>query len=188
MEKKRQKISKEEKVIRLLDYLKKYTDENNPASIPQIERYFKAKGYPNFFGTKNTRKNMIKELALAMNTDIDGKLLPKEEWRVVYNDFIKENTPGNEPLKAHHIVNLYYKRAFQDIEVKRIIESIKHNSELSEDEIEKLVVKVRKNLANNNYMKRPMSPAERTAEERRKRINTARTNYLTMLKLKNHDW
>ena len=118
MKENERKIGKVEKVIRLLDYLKEYTDENNPASIPQIERYFRSKGYTNFIGTKNTRQKMIKEMAIAMNTDIDGNLLPKENWRVVYNDFIRENTPGAEPLKEHHIVNLYYKKEFQDAEEK----------------------------------------------------------------------
>jgi len=185
MKEKEPKIGKVEKVIRLLDYLKEYTDENNPASIPQIERYFRAKGYTNFFGTKNTRQRMIKEMAIAMNTDVNGNLLPKENWRVIYNDFIKENTPGTKPLKEHHIVNLYYRKEFQDAEVVKIIESINQNSRLSNEEIEILVDKIRKNLANNNFMKRPMSPSERTAEERRKRVANARIEYLASLKLGN---
>ena len=50
------KITKEEKIIKLLSYLKKYTDKDNPASIPMIERYFSTNYCKYFFGDKNTRK------------------------------------------------------------------------------------------------------------------------------------
>ena len=169
MQTQQRKISKEEKIVRLLDYLKKYTDEKNPASIPQIERYFRAEGYTNFFGTKNTRQKMIKEMTRAINTDVNGNLLPREEWRVVYNDFIKENTPGNEAPKAHHIVNIYYKKEFQDREVLKIIESIRNNAQLPEEQKDILICKVKKYLTNNNYLKHPRSPAERRADERQQR-------------------
>ena len=36
-------ISKEEKMIRLLQYLKRYTDKNNPTSLPLIDYYFEEK-------------------------------------------------------------------------------------------------------------------------------------------------
>ena len=177
-------ISKEEKIIRLLDYLKQYTDQNNPASIPQIERYFESKGYPHFFGNKNTRKNMIKELARVMNTDIDGNLLPREEWRLVYNDFIKEYEEGQE-LKSHHIVNIYYKKVFADSEVNGIIASINQNPSLEHEYAEELRKKVKEKLANNNYGKRPMTPAERKAQETAKKKSDAWVNYL--MSRKSHD-
>ena len=50
--------SKEEKIARLLKYLKENTDESHPASIPLIEHFFNKHGYKDFFGNKNTRKNM----------------------------------------------------------------------------------------------------------------------------------
>jgi len=182
------KITKEEKVIRLLEYLKQYTDENNPASIPQIERYFRAKGYTNFFGNKNTRKDMIKEMVRVINSDIKGDLLPKEEWKVFYDDFVKENTPDNEPLKSHHIVNLYYKKLFKDYEVKSIISSIEKNVNLSDEEKDNLIRKVKKNLTNNNYMKRGMTPKERAAREREDRERELRRRYIISRKMSGGDW
>lgn len=157
------KVKKEEKIVRLLEYLKKHTDENNPASIPQIERYFASMGYPNFLGNKNTRKDMIKELVRAINTDIDGNLLPFEKWRVVYDDFKKENIQGIS-LEAHHIVNIYYRQDFDSYEIDLLLRSINKNTELSDEEKEMLVNKVQANLKNMNYGKPPMTPAERTKE------------------------
>ena len=117
-------IRKEEKIVRLLDYLKRYTDKHNPASIPQIERYFASMGYPHFFGNKNTRKDMIKELVRALNTDINGNLLPYEKWRVVYDDFEKENKLGIT-LQSHHIVNIYYNQEFSVFDVNILLDSLK---------------------------------------------------------------
>lgn len=165
------KVKKEEKIVRLLEYLKKYTDEDNPASIPQIERYFAAQGHPNFFGNKNTRKDMIKELVRAINTDIEGNLLPYEKWRVVYDDFKKENIQGIL-LESHHIVNIYYRQDFDSYEIDLILRSINNNAELKADVKELLVNRVNENLKNMNYGKKPMTPAERMKENwREKRIN-----------------
>jgi len=165
MDNQTRKISKEEKVVRLLDYLRQYTDRYNPASIPQIERYFRKQGYEKFFGNKDTRKNLIKSLVMAMNTDGNGNLLPKEQWRIVYDDFVRENTPGSESLKSHHIVNIYYNQEFGDREVDVIIKSIQKNEEISDECRDELIGKIRKSLTNDNYHKRPLTPAQRRANE-----------------------
>lgn len=154
--------------MRLLDYLKRYTDKRNPASIPQIERYFASKGYPHFFGNKNTRKDMIKELVRALNTDINGNLLPYEKWRVVYDDFEKENKLGI-PLQSHHIVNIYYNQEFDVFDIDVLLNSLNKNMELREDIKQMLINQVCEHLKNENFGKPFMTPAERTAEIRRKK-------------------
>lgn len=182
------KITKEEKIIRLLDYLKKYTDQSNPASIPQIDRYFKAQGYPNFFGSKDTRKNLIKAMVVAINSDIDGNLLPREQWRVIYDDFSKEYTDEKSNMKRHHIVNIFYNQPFSDTEIQKIANSIKNNTQLSEDERKILIEKVMSSLANDNYMKHPLTPAKRRALELDKQRSEAWGQYLLQRKLKARDW
>lgn len=167
------KITKEEKIVRLLDYLKKYTDPNNPASIPQIERYFAKQGYPNFFGNKNTRKSIICALSEAMNTDIHGELLPREEWRLVYDDFVKEKNGEKEEGSAHHIVNLYYNQVFSEEETRQLMHSIEKDADLPENDKKELLQKIRENLANDNFGKRPMTPAQRRARE----SGTKRSSY-----------
>lgn len=162
-------VKKEEKVIRLLDYLKRYTDERNPASIPQIERHFASIGHPNFFGNKNTRKEIIKELVRAINTDIDGNLLPYEEWRIVYQDFTKENIYGTK-LKSHHIVNIYYRQDFDADEIDMLSRCVKNDDCLQDEIKERLLHKIKECLTNENYGKKPKTPAERTAEIRKEKL------------------
>ena len=84
-------ISKEEKMIRLLQYLKRYTDKNNPASLPLIDYYFEEKyKIKNFLGHKTTRRNLIKNLVTILNSDANGNLFPEEEWKLVYDDFVRD--------------------------------------------------------------------------------------------------
>lgn len=176
---KNRKVTKEEKVIRLLQYLKEYTDENHPASIPMIERYFSEHYWPGYFGDKNTRKNMIKEIVRVINSNEDGNLLPREEWRVVYDDFVRDNVtePGVQHAE-HHICNIYYCHPFKKDEVRTIINSITANQKLTEEERDALIARVKKVFTSREFFDRPLSPNQRTREAREKREYEAYLDYL----------
>lgn len=188
MEQEKRKITKEEKVLRLLEYLRKYTDKYNPASLPQIERYFASKGYPNFFGNKNTRKNIIREVVRVMNSDINGNILPRNDWRICYNDFVKINEPGEQVPKEHHIVDIYYEAEFSDDEIRKIISSVKKNNELSDEVRNILLEKIDRYLKNENYNKPPMTPAQRKADERRKKESDALFKFWVEKKRQYSEW
>lgn len=143
-------VSKEEKTLRLLAYLKKYTDKDNPASMPLIDYYFERKGAPDFFGPpasrRKTRRALIKELVRACNSDINGNLLPREEWLLTYDGFGEEEDP-----KHGYICNLYYIQPFSKNEVKDIIKCINTNPEFTDDYKKTLTEKVIKHISNENY-------------------------------------
>lgn len=183
----KRKISKEEKVVRVIDYLRKYTDKSNPASLPQIERYFASKGYPHFFGNKNTRKNLIREVVRVMNSDINGNVLPKSEWRVCYNDFIKINDKSGTLPKEHHIVDIYYEAEFSSDEIDRIISSLKKDNDLTDEARRGLLEKINKYMKNENYHKRPLTPAQRKANETKKKKSDALCKYLAARKMQYSD-
>ena len=167
-------ITKEEKMIRLLQYLKRYTDKNNPASLPLIDYYFEEKHkIKNFLGHKTTRRNLIKNLVTILNSDEKGNLLPEEEWKLVYDDFIRDTKePGD--YAEHRICNLYYIQEFSDTEIDFIKDSIRANSELDNDTKQQLIKKVEKHLQNENYHKRGLSPIEKKKQLRRQKEATAR--------------
>lgn len=143
-------VSKEEKVIRLLQYLRKFTDENNRASMPLIDYYFEQKGKPDLFGPadsrRKTRRRLIKELVRVCNTDIDGNPLPKDEWRLMYDGYMGDTDENNG-----YICNLYYVQPFSRQDVNAIISSIEKNTDVSNEQKKELVAKVRKHLSNYNY-------------------------------------
>ena len=120
-----------EKALRLLSYLKHFTDENNPTSMPLIDYYFKEKGCPDFFGTPNSKRRnkreLIKKLAGILNSDIYGNPLPKEEWVIVYDGYGEETGK-----KRDFICNLYYNQPFASWDVNDIINSIEQNPKLED--------------------------------------------------------
>lgn len=181
-------VTKEEKMIRLLQYLKAYTDENHPASIPMITRYFDEHFFKGYFGDKNTRKNMIKEMVHVLNTAEDGNLLPKEDWIVVYDDFVRDHvTEPGVPHAEHHICNIYYRHPFQRGEVHEILNSIRANGKLSEEERDKLLTKVERVFTSREFFTAPLSPEERTRRERKKRQDEAYLRFLMRRKLQDDD-
>lgn len=167
-------ISKEEKMIRLLQYLKRYTDKNNPASLPLIDYYFEEKyKIKNFLGHKTTRRNLIKNLVTILNSDANGDLLPEEEWKLVYDDFVRDaKTPGD--YDEHRICNLYYVQEFSDLEIDHIKSSVLANTELDDDIKQQLINKVEKHLQNENYHKRGLNPIEKKKQLCRQKEATAR--------------
>ena len=155
-----------EKALRLLGYLKRYTDKKNPTSMPLIDYYFKQKGCPDFFGTPNSKRRnkreLIKKLANILNTDIHGNLLPKEEWVIVYDGYGEEGKKDRE-----FICNLYYNQPFSDWDVEDIILSIDQNADLDDERKSVLIQKMRRYAANNNYfhkmhsVRRGMNPVDK---------------------------
>lgn len=176
-------ISKEEKMIRLLQYLKRYTDKNNPTSLPLINYYFEEKyKIKNFLGHKTTRRNLIKNLVTTLNSDENGNLLPEEEWKLVYDDFRRdaEAPDGNE---EHHICNLYYVQEFSDCDIDDIKSSIRTNDKLDEEKRKQLIAKIEKYLQNENYHKRGMNPIEKKKMLRRQKQADARRRALIRNKI-----
>lgn len=155
-----------EKALRLLYYLKRFTDKNNPTSMPLIDYYFKEKGCPDFFGTPNSKRRnkrkLIKKLAAILNTDIDGNLLPKEEWVIVYDGY------GDETNKEREFIcNLYYNQPFASWDVDDIIKSIEQNPMLKDERKKELTAKIRRYVSNKNYndrnpaVQRGMNPVDK---------------------------
>ena len=181
-------VSKEEKMIRLLQYLKEFTDENHPASLPMITRYFDEHYFKGYFGDKNTRKNMIKEMVRVLNTAEDGNLLPRDEWTVVYDDFIRDYETEKDSTHAeHHICNIYYRHPVQKDEVQKILSSIRANQMLSQEEKSSLLEKVSQVFSSREFFDMPKTPNQRTREERQRRKAESCVRYLMRKKLREHE-
>ncbi len=176
-----------EKALRLLDYLKRFTDKNNPTSMPLIDYYFKEKGCPDFFGTPNSKRRnkreLIKKLAAILNTDIDGNLLPQEEWVIVYDGYGEKTNKDRE-----FICNLYYNQPFASCDVDDIIKSIEQNQNLDNQRIKELTNKVKRYISNKNYnhesqtVRKGMNPVEKKKFLIDKKRNNARLAAITKRK------
>lgn len=175
------KASKEEKVIRFLQYLKENTDEKHKASLPMIEKYFSERYYPHYFGDKNTRKNTIKEIVRVLNSDSEGNLLPFESWTVVYDDFVRDHI--TEPAvehKEHHICNIYYRHPFTKSELYTILSCIQNapSEKVSDDQKEDLIRRLTALVTDREFFDRELTPDQRTRLAREKRQADAYLRYL----------
>lgn len=183
--------SKKEKMIRLLQYLKKYTDKDNPTSMPLIDYYFEQKGLPNFFGAKSSKRKVkreiVKELAYILNTDLYGNPLPKEDWVIVYDGYDKSDEQDRE-----FICNLYYAQPFSKWEVEDIRKSIDMNTELDEEKKSLLKMKIKKYLSNENYeandpyLKRGVGPVDKKKYLIEKKRTAAR--HRAAIRYKEQEW
>ena len=166
-----------ERALRLLGYLRRYTDKNNPTSMPLIDYYFKEKGCPDFFGTPNskrrTKRELIKKLANILNTDVYGNPLPREEWVLMYDGYDEPSTKDRE-----FICNLYYNQPFSSGDVEDVLASIALNPNLKEERKKELAIKVRRYMGNENYshenqaVRRGMNPVDKKKfliEQKRKK-------------------
>lgn len=169
-----------EKALRLLFYLKRFTDQNNPTSMPLIDYYFKEKGCPDFFGTPNSKRRkkreLIKKLANILNTDMQGNRLPKEEWVIMYDGYGEENDK-----ERNFICNLYYNQPFSSWDISDIVNSIKQNPDLNDERKRELTEKVERYVSNKNYVhesqavRRGMNPVDKKKFLMEKKRNAARS-------------
>ena len=182
-----------EKALRLLAYLKKYTDKSNPTSMPLIDYYFKEKGYPDFFGTANSKRRskreLIKKLVGILNTDIHGNPLPKDEWVIMYDGLDEENKKDR-----NFICNLYYNQPFTARDVDDIVNSIEKNDRLNAERKKELTDKVYRHAANKNYthhnaaIRRGMSATLKKRFLVERKQNKARLNAYIQKKKEYYDY
>ncbi len=161
-------VPREEKLFRMLEYLRRYTDEKHRISLRELEQALSdAEGEP-FFGDRHTRAKLIREIALILNSDDEGHILPQKQWKLIYDDFKRlygVYAPEDDPQifcpdldedmdeRGQRIKNLYYRREFTDQDIDLLLESIQFHPTLSKSESMKLQNKVKDRLATSFYGK-----------------------------------
>lgn len=94
--------------MKLLTLLRDNTSINNPLSQAALRAI---PGASEIMGYKNTFAKRIIALADALNTDINGKLLPDSEWEIVfpgYREIVNEREKGNDNISGIHLGKIYY--------------------------------------------------------------------------------
>lgn len=130
--------TKEERCIIFLEFLKKYTDENNKLESLMRLHHLKGENSENclpedFLGDKTTRSHIVKKIAWTYNTDSSCYLMDPKDWRIVYDDLLKEYEEckkygikkqykdAHEFGKRHRIHNLYYNKNAEKVSIIRYI-------------------------------------------------------------------
>lgn len=180
-EEKKETLNTIERAWKILEYLRKHTDEDHRISLKELtdalEPYFKV--------TNDTIKSDVFRIAEAMNCSKDNYLLPPEDWKVIYEAFYdkycgfsqgneehEDEEPESEDLKTQKerkeeqkrkdrrehglpVHGLYYRNAFSYSEINALIDAIQFSRTLSTREIHGLIKKVEDTLTTDFYKKGP---------------------------------
>ncbi len=141
--------------VKLLDYLKHNTDRNHTVSQEKLRSDFEISEH---LGSKSSFNSRVRDLALALNTDESGDLLPLSDWRIGFNALKKYYETHNgetdeDTIKSElrTIRNIYYNHPFTEDEVTDIINSIHSNKMLESRDVKRLIGKAKQELASKYY-------------------------------------
>ena len=150
------KPSKYERSYRILEYLKKNTDQEHKVKQSDLRKIEYLKQY---IGNKETFNDTIVNMANAMNSDSNERINPEEEWRIVFDAFAKrygsEGTEEEDEEDAQRmpIRGLYYNHIFSYDEINSLIEGILFSKTMPPEDGEKLIEKIESHLTTKYYPK-----------------------------------
>ena len=160
--KKRKELPKQfERCYKILEYLRKHTDENHKMSQAQLRRQDELK---ECLGTSETFNEYINTIASTVNSDASGKILDEVEWKVVFDAYKMKNGKGSEYVDDAEIPrdnndqlkvkNLYYQHEFSYDDLERMIESLYFSKTVTKKEADEISEKIIKHLASDFYKKK----------------------------------
>lgn len=149
-------LNKQERVIKFLDYLKKNTDIDHTIKPEDIRKAFTVQGLN--IGNSKTLHDFIIELADAFNLDKDEIILPKADWRIVFDDYVEaysDNADSQSEKDYLHIKNLYYNPEFSYEDIDALVEAIRFSRTMEPDRADKLIDILENNFASKYYKQSP---------------------------------
>lgn len=141
-----------QRLIWLLQYLRKHSAPGHPVKLREIDGYFRAHGMEQAITDKKTRHKLIEDLATALNSDEQDHPLPWEQLRICYDEL----SPEAEERESGYsmITNLYYRQEFTEEELDRIEEGILFLPSLDASQKARLMGKIETYLASRFYRKK----------------------------------
>ena len=131
------------KSFKLLKFIQENTDKEHPASQDALRKML-GENSSEVMGDKGTYSRRLKELADAYNTDNEGNVLPRKEWKICYPGYRSENSSRNGKV--------YYNHPVSEEELAIILRGIRDTHNLSRDQKQSLQDRVGKALGSRFYL------------------------------------
>lgn len=119
-------------VYRLLEFIKHNTDKAHPATQAALRKIAGEELSDKLMGDKGTFSRRLSELADAYNRDDNGKVLPKDKWKIVFPGF---NKPEGSKSRNGKI---YYAHEVSEYEMDFLIDKIRSSNCMTQKEKESL--------------------------------------------------
>lgn len=153
------KPNKFERSYKILEYLKKNSDSKHTIARKDLEKVEEIKEY---LGYKSTFNDTIVDMAMAMNFG-EHDVKPKEEWRIVFEDFEKQFDPASDEFDDNEldetnrmkIRGLYYNHIFSYEEINYLIEGILFSKTIDTETATQLINKIEEHLTTKFYKRGP---------------------------------
>lgn len=152
MEKSKSNPLRVQRIIWLLQYLRKYSAPGHPVKLREIDRYFQTHGIELAIVDKKTRHKLIEDLATALNSDGQDHPLPWEQMRIYYDELSPEAEERESGYST--ITNLYYRQEFTDEEIDQLEEGILFLPSLDAAQKAKLMGKIEEYFATKFYRRK----------------------------------
>ena len=130
------------KSFKLLEFIRNNTDKEHPASQDALRKLL-GENSSEVMGDKGTYARRLKELADAYNTNDEGDVLSRKEWKICYPGYATDNTVRNGKVYYNHPVNAE--------ELAIIIRGIRGTHNFSADEKQSLEERLCKALGSRFY-------------------------------------
>ena len=136
------------RTFEILRYLKRYTDKDHPTTQTVMRA-----DIDNFMGSRGSFIKMIKSMAKILNFDEDEILRKEVDRRLLFSGFEKMyNEYGEfEEGESFSLKDIYYNHPFSQDEVRKIVTAIKTSTIILPDEQDKLIEKVKSELASEHF-------------------------------------
>jgi len=153
------KPNKFERSYKILEYLKKNSDSKHTIARKDLKKVEEIKEY---LGYKSTFNDTIVDMAMAMNFG-EHDVKPKEEWRIVFEDFEKQFDPASDEFDDNEldetnrmkIRGLYYNHIFSYEEINYLIEGILFSKTIDTETATQLINKIEEHLTTKFYKRGP---------------------------------
>ncbi|MBQ2154312.1 MAG: WYL domain-containing protein, partial [Oscillospiraceae bacterium] len=148
-----------EVAIRTLECLRRETDHQHQIKQSELRELLREYYRSN---AKARSNDIINALARGLNFDMDGTVLPEDEWRIVFNEFRRvygsqydeseeDEEEETDDAKRMSIRKLYYQQIFSYEEIDALIEGVLFSKTLDEETAKRIAEKIRSNLTSRHY-------------------------------------
>lgn len=156
------KPSAPERTIRLIEYLRKNTDKDHTVKLGNIKNAFQDMGLK--LGNDSTINSLVKDIAHAYNSDMEEHALPQSEWRIVFDDYIKNynnalydenesDETDDDKKPSMHIKNLYYVPEFTYEEIDALIEAVLFSKTLTTEQAKRIITTLEEQFTSKYYIR-----------------------------------
>lgn len=135
--------------FKLLEFIRRNTDKDHPltqAALRELaDTQMGAGASSDLMGDKGTYARRLHELADAYNTDENGTVLPKDEWKIVFPGYGRDKSDVKKNGKV------YYSQPVDADELDFLIRSIRESHDFTKQEKESLEKRLTNALGNVYY-------------------------------------